>query len=237
MGLAAFVAEVEGARKSMTVYAPSEPDWIVDQFATRNVTVDYRPLPVDAGVGFVIIADEGGFLASIGIPTLRQVFEPPSRRPGRDSPQVATYRELFDVLEETIFTTLDRRQLLGAAREIEDRAFRAGRGTLRVGFQRPEAMRAQESVYERLATETDLDVHLYVRSEWSPESHPALSVHAETTVEIGSFWFLAFDGGDEELNACALVAEERLPDRYYGFWTYDPELVSRLLEYLQSRYG
>lgn len=237
MALSTFVDEIERRRKTIAVYSSSDPDWVADQFATRNVAVDYRPLPAHAGVGFAIVRDDGGFVASIGLPVLQTLLSPPLRRPGEDPPEAATYRELFELLDETMFTTFDRRQLLGTAREIEDRAFRVGRGTLRVGFQRPEAMHAQEPVYGYLAAETDLDVHLYVRSEWMPSTHLALTVHAESADEIGAFWFLAFDGGDDEMNACALLAEERHPGRYYGFWTYDSRLVSRILDYLRSTYG
>ena len=58
-----------------------------------------------------------------------------------------------------------------------------------------------------------------------------------TAPEIGSFWFLAFDGGSEPQNACALLAEERSPEAFYGFWTYDEDLVGAIEAYLSSTYG
>ena len=58
--------------------------------------------------------------------------------------------EMYEVLEETLFTSFDRRQLLGTAREIEDRAWRVGVGTLRVGFQRPGAFERAGDQFFRL---------------------------------------------------------------------------------------
>ena len=54
--------------------------------------------------------------------------------------------------------------------------------------------------------------------------------------ELGRFWFVAFDGGESELRTCALLAEEREPGAFYGFWTYDPALVGRLVDYLRRTY-
>lgn len=237
MALADFFDEVGSRRRTITVYASEEPAWVADQFATRNVTVDYEPLPPDAPTGFAVVGEGDEFVASIGLPELREILEPPIRRPWEEPPDSSGYRALFELLEGTIFTAFDRRQLLGAAREIEDRAWRVGTGTLRVGFQRLSAMRSQVPVYTRLAEDTDLSIHVYGRDDWEPPAIPSATVHVETAGEIGDFWFLAFDGGDDRTNACALLAEERRPDEFYGFWTYDPDLVEEMLAYLAATYG
>lgn len=237
MALADFLEAVEARRRSITVYAAEEPTWVAEQFSTRNVTVDYEPLPPDAPTGFAVVRERGEFVASIGLSELEEVLEPPIRRPWEAPPEESGYRAVFDLLEDTIFTAFDRRQFLGAAREIEDRAFRVGGGELRVGFQRFSAMRSQVPIYARLAAETELSIHLYGRADWEPPAVPGATVHAESSEEIGAFWFLAFDGGYDRTNACALLAEERRPDEFYGFWTYDPELVSEMLAYLARAYG
>ncbi|MFB6129282.1 MAG: hypothetical protein ABEJ28_00480 [Salinigranum sp.] len=54
--------------------------------------------------------------------------------------------------------------------------------------------------------------------------------------EIGRFWFVVYDGGGSDLAECALVAEERSPGLYDGFWTYDSGLVDGLAAYLTDRY-
>lgn len=237
VALADFLHAVEAKRRTITVYSPASPDWIADQFATRNVDVEYEPLPPDSPTGFAVIYEGDEFVASIGLEELQEIVEPPIRRPWEPPPESSGYRALFDLLENTVFTAFDRRQLLGAAREIEDRAWRVGSGTLRVGFQRLSAMRSQVPVYERLAAETDLAIHLYGDADWEPPSIGGATVHRTDAGEIGDFWFLAFDGGDERSNACALLAEERRPDAFYGFWTYDVDSVDDLLSYLATTYG
>ena len=137
---------------------------------------------------------------------------------------------------------------------LED-AYRLGRGTLRTGFQSLSALKAQREVYAALGTEDLLDVHVYGERDWSPD---VPGVHAvsvgdagdatdETSDpgrtgeigEIGAFWFVVFDGGGDDQQACALVAEEDDPDveAFHGFWTYDAELVGDIDAYLEETYG
>jgi DICT domain-containing protein len=47
---------------------------------------------------------------------------------------------------------------------------------------------------------------------------------------------VAFDGGDTEMESCALLAEERRDGEFYGFWTYDPSMVDELVAYLETTY-
>ena len=237
MALADFFEAVESRRGSITVYAAEEPEWVAYQFESRNVAVEFESLPPDAPTGFVVIREGGEFVASIGLAELREVMAPPIRRPWRPPPPDSGYRALLSLLEDTIFTAFGRRQLLGAAREIEDRAWRVGRGRLHVGFQRLSAMRDQYPVYARLGEETDLIVDVYGRDDWEPPAIPNATVHAESAPEIGNFWFLAFDGGPDRSNACALLAEERDHDEFYGFWTYDAGMVGELIAYLEATYG
>jgi hypothetical protein len=53
-------------------------------------------------------------------------------------------------------------------------------------------------------------------------------------------WVVAFDDGgrpDDTSQACALLAEEHQPGPYVGYWTYDPEWVRDLTDYLTETYG
>lgn len=236
MTLDELVARVEDRRKTITLYAPDERRHVGDLFATRNVTVEHVRIPEGGPGGFAVIRDDEGFVGAIGLDELETLLEPPISRPwdaGLGGPE---YGALFDALDDTLFSSFDRRQLLAAAREIERRAWRAGAGVLRVGFQRHSAFRDQVPIYERLGADTDLDVHVYGRRDWDPPAVPGVSVHSETSDEIGSYWFLAFDGGDDRENACALLAEERSPGRFFGFWTFDRELVDELLAHLRRTY-
>ncbi len=96
-------------------------------------------------------------------------------------------RELFD-FENTVFSAYDRRQMLTAAREIEERAWRVGGGTLYVGFQRRDALADQKDVYERLATHRSVTVTVFIDDEWD-DPFDDVTVVTDADGEIGDVWF------------------------------------------------
>jgi DICT domain-containing protein len=129
-----------------------------------------------------------------------------------------------------VFASLSRRQLLATSREFEDRAWRAGRGVLHAGFQTAAAFEPRRSLYRRLATETDLDVHVYLAERDLDDDNDldddAITVH-QGGEDVARYWFVVFDGPED--SQCALVAEQRGDDDYVGAWTYDPGLVAGVL--------
>jgi DICT domain-containing protein len=174
------------------------------------------------------------------------LLEPPVVRPDSLEGVSPGYRGLFDALEQTLVTTGDRGQLLGASRELEDRAFRVGTGTLRVSFQRFSAFGSQVETYRHLASETALDIHVYGESakagenssadgvpDWEPPDIEGVTYHATENPEIERHWAIGFDGGDGDQQACGLLARETNGE-YEGFWTYDPGTVETLLNGLRA---
>lgn len=232
MSLASILETAARHRTTLRHYGPAESD-LATQFAGRNVTVDTRSLPPDGPAPFVVIEDDGAFLGAISEDDLQSFLSPSTTPPWRMDEAGDEYSVLYTLLEDTLFTSLDRRQLLGAAREIEDRAYRVGRGHLSVGFQSRTAFEAQRDLYQRLAGETDLDIDVYVVDETPTEELTGLTVHVEPTPEIGRYWTMAFDGGNDPSQQCALVAEHR-GDSYEGVWTYDPRLVDRVFAALDG---
>lgn len=214
------VETVERRRKRFVVYADGETD-LEEQFATRNVDVEHRPLGSRGPGSFLAIFEGEQFRGAVGLDTLETLLAPPVRRPGDLDDLSPGYRALFEVLDGTVFATLDRRQLLATTREIEDRALRVGNGTLRVSFQELSVFESQEPVYRRLAGETDLEIHVYGRGDWEPPAIEGVTYHASEVLTPS--WAVAFDGGSEQAD-CALVARER-SDHYEGFWTYDDDLA------------
>jgi len=100
-------------------------------------------------------------------------------------------------------------------------------------FQSLSAFRAQQSAYRGLAERTDLDVHVYaVDAPAEAVADRPWTLHTEPRDEVDRYWFLAFDGADDDARACALVAEQRTEETFYGTRTYDPELVDRVLDAL-----
>lgn len=227
------IERVSRRHKTITVYAPEVQPDLVDQFGIRNATVVHRPLPPGHEQGFVVITERGEYLGSMSLDAFDALTAPPITPPwDRD----ISLGRLYDLLDNTLFASFDRRQMLAATREIEDRAWRTGRGTLYAGFQRPEALAAQAGVYSRLATHTTLDIHVFLQADWSPPSIPGVTIHTIPAGEVGRFWFVLFDGGGTDDLKCGLVAEERSRGVYYGFWTYEPDLVDDLFAYVRETY-
>lgn len=237
MTLASVLAAAERRRTSAIHYGTAaDEDDLAAQFDARNVEIRFRELPPGGPDPFLAIRRNGEFRGAVPVAFLRSYLRPPLDRPDDPSGLSPPYRALFDLLDDAVFGSLTRRQLLATSREIEDRARRTGRGTLHAGFQSLTAFRAQRAVYRDLAGETDLDVHVYA-ADASPDdlADLPLTVHAgdgDPDGEIGRYWFLAFDGGGDDGRECALVAEQRGEDAYYGAWTYDPALVDRVVSAL-----
>jgi hypothetical protein len=236
MTLDTFLSTVAAQRKQITVYTTGREELPLEQFETRNVTIEERTLPEDGPPGFVVIHDEDGFSATLGLAEFRTLLTPPIHRPWDDEVETS-YRPLFEILDNTLFASFDRRRMLAVSREVEERAWRIGNGTLRCGFQSARALRAQESVYQRLAEETDLDIHIYLSEHWDRPTLDNVTFHVESDEEIGDTWFVVHDGGTHTLSACGLIAEEIADGRFRGFWTYDDTLVGEILTYLETAYG
>lgn len=203
-------------------------------FETRTVDATRRPLGALDDAGFVIVRDaDGAFRGALGLEEFEAILSPTDHPPWELAETEPDPAQLFDFLEDTLFASATREQLLATSREIEDRAWRVGSGRLYAGFQRPAALRAQTRVYERFGTRDSIDVTVFPAGEWS---HPLEGVSVVTGPggELGAFWFVVFDGGENEVHCGALVAEERDPGEYAGFWTFEPSIVRELVDYLET---
>lgn len=227
-----YIADIERRRTEFTVYSP-EDTGLAEQLATRNATVEHRPLSPVGPPPFVAIRRDETFVGALDLAELRELLAPPVVRPGEWEGLAEGYRALLGALEETVFTGLTRRQLLATSREIEDRAYRVGSGVLRVCFQSLSAFASQTKVYRHLADVSDLEIHVYGEPDWSPPAAEGITYHRDAEGRLAPFWSVAFDGGPDDSQACVLVARER-EDGFVGFWSYDPDLVSDVLDTLET---
>ncbi|WP_435344808.1 DICT sensory domain-containing protein [Haloarchaeobius sp. HRN-SO-5] len=233
MSLGDVIEEATRRQQTVVVYGRDGTD-LDDLFVGRNVAVEYRDLPPGTPDEFVVVRGVDGFRGAVSRTTLEKFFSPPVRLYPNVDAVPERYREVVQLFDDTVFASLDRRLLIAVTRELENRAWQAGAGTLRVGFQSATAFHDQLPAYRRLAEETDLDVHVYFRrgattvdvSDWP------LTLHTEPAEEIGRYWFLAFDGGGDPDRAFALVAEEYEPGEYFGVWSREPRVVDTVVESL-----
>lgn len=227
MTFASLLEEYRDQRHQVTVYRSGEPPALETWLADHGVAVESRSLPPGGPDPFIEIRTGGEFVGIVGVEAVEGLFEPPIRRPGERPGIAAGYRTLFEILDRTVFSAMTRRELLAVSREIEDRAYRVGEGTLWVSFQTLSIFRTQADVYRTLATNTDLSIHVFGADDWTPPEIDGVEFHADAAARFERYWVLAYDGGPDETQASGLLAEERA-DEYTGFWTNDPGTVDRL---------
>lgn len=232
MALSAFVTAVESDEKTLTVFDPHPGaiDALRDRFGDRHLSIT----EVEASRGprnFAVLSDGDRFLAAADVDDLLA--------DAADAADAA-YRPILDHLPKTLFTAVDRRGMLDATREIEDRAWRRGRGSLYAGFQTGANLRSQADVYRRLGRRESLSVHAYVATADDLPALGDVTLHCSDTDELRRSWFAVYDpspsteGGSAD--ACGLLAEERDDGDFYGFWTYDAGLVADVVDYLREAY-
>jgi len=215
----------------VVVYRNGERPEIERWLASHGVPVESRSLPAGGPDPFIEIRTDEQVVGLIRVDAVDGLLEPPIRRPGDGaSPE---YRALFELLEKTVFTGMNRRELLAVSREIEDRAFRVGDGTLRVSYQTLSVFKSQMSTYRTLADETSLDIHIYGVEDWTPPAVAGITYHADNDGQFEPYWVLAYDGGSGETQTCGLVAEEDEAG-YSGFWTNDTATVQSIATTLEA---
>lgn len=134
--------------------------------------------------------------------------------------------------------------LILISRYIEQRAWAAGSGTLRSGFQHLERIDDEidtRDVYAERAA-TDVDTHVY-GSENDAATAVDLDVtrHTGTGSEYRDGWFVVYEPDETTAlengsapNLIALVCHEVEPSVWDGFWTEDPDRVAAIDRYIAS---
>ncbi|ERH13139.1 MAG: putative sensor protein/domain protein [halophilic archaeon J07HB67] len=234
MSLREIIETVESREKRLTVFDPPSRE-VVRQLREyfESQTVQIEVGTTDSSLsGYAVLSDSdagGEVLAAVD---LGHLGDP------TDEQDASPFAPIIEHLDDTTFTSYDLRQMMAASREVEDRAWRKGVGTLHTGFQRVGAIEQQSDVYADLSGKS-LDIHAYSAPAPEIPDIDGVTLHQEDTREIAESWFVVFDGDGDPLDACALLAEERgdTEERlFYGFWTYDPEIVDDILAHLDGRY-
>jgi DICT domain-containing protein len=253
MALDDVIASVERSERTLTVFnpegaaggdepadgSPLERAGVVEELAAiladRNVTVRRKTTTSGRPENVAVLEMDGVVLSTVDVDSLRSMLEGADSSTGGLGSDTEAYADVLRHLQETTFTSYERERMLEATREIEDRAFRVGNGRLDAGFQTVDRLRYQREEYEELARR-DLEVTVYATPGEEDLTLHGVEVRTPEAAEIATHWFVAFDGGGEPSQKCALLAEERA-DGFYGFWTYDPDVVDWILTHLEERYG
>ena len=247
MSLIEIIAGGEAHEATLTVFNadPAVTDELRAHFADRNVRI-VDDQTASGPEEFAVLARDGEFVTAV---TVDDLLSPPAGdgaegsegegdgAVGESGSGDRVGRPVLDHLDETMFTSYTREDMVAASREIEDRAWRVGDGELHAGFQTLDVLTGEADTYDLLGEKERLDVHAYAADEGDAPDVEHYTVHVGETAEIRETRFVAYDGGGYDDAKCALLAEERAPGEFFGFWSYDPETVDYIIDYLTERYG
>jgi DICT domain-containing protein len=236
MSLSELIAGVEAHEQTLTVFNAdaSAAEDLRDRFADRNVRVVRETTGSGRPGEFLTLSDGDGVYTATDIDSFYGSLGERDRVLGEDDAG-----GVLDHMDETLFTSWSIGRMVAASREIEDRAWRVGEGSLYAGFQTLSTLQGELDLYERLG-DSAVDVHAYAVPDTDPPAHSTFRLHLDRSEEIARSWFVVFDDGasdDATSQKCALLAEEREPREFYGFWTYDPSTVDYIVDHLETRYG
>jgi len=248
-----FFTDLADASASLVTVNRTQPgpvqDLLADAFAAQSVELSERTLPTD-GDDLLALRKNGEIAAVSSLERVMQSyllvnadqFRTSTRAFDDDIPAVLTN------LDETLFdlrgypaSNKEKLLLVLISRHIERMAYEAGEGTIRSMFQRLSRLEDEfgtRQVYERLSGRT-LDVHVYGVPD-APPTWLDATIHRGTSDEYRNSWCVVYRPANgataDGPRSAALVAHQHEPNRWRGFWTYDPERVARIDDYLQRAF-
>jgi hypothetical protein len=237
MTLSTVVDDVTGSTQTLTIYDPEDQEavsQISDHFEVQSVSVEVAETSDGPG-GFAVLHEEGEFLAAADLEELRAAVTFDSGLLDATGFDEVAYPDLLGEVDDTTFTAYGKRRMILASREVEERSWYARGGELHSGFQQLSLLSEQWELYTRIA-DRGVDVHVYGEPDWEPPTTDSITVHASDDPEILSVWFVAFESPESD-GDCALVADEREPNVFRGFWTFDDAVVAEVFDYLRDEYG
>jgi len=240
MSLIELITGVEAREATLTVFNadPSVASELREHFADRNIRIVEER--TDGGPdAYAVLSRDGAFVTAVTVDELLPGVGggSPDDDGSGDVGRRRVGEPILDHLDETMFTSYSRGDMVAASREIEDRAWRVGDGELHAGFQTLDVLTGETDTYDLLGEKDRLSVHAYAAAEGDPPDVEHYTVHVGETAELRETWFVAYDGGGYDDAKCALLAEERAPNEFFGFWSYDPETVDYIIDYLTERYA
>ena len=248
MTLAEYITELETDEPTLVMAnrrRTTQPllELVADMFDEQPVAVrvaDLADVPEDQ----MVVLKGGEIIATSPINDFLDavLFADATVTTGERSLSDAGLPAVVEALAETKFVlegapSSNREKLLFIAisRYIERLAYEQPGGTLRVGFQHLSRMRDErgtESAYRQLGA-ADLDVHVYGVPDWVPDEEYGVTMHGGYTPEFRDNWFVIYESPAElEGEPMALVSNQVEDNRWRGFWTSDPDLVSELAGYV-----
>ncbi|MFB6171035.1 MAG: DICT sensory domain-containing protein [Haloarculaceae archaeon] len=230
-----IVYTVDERIQTLVAYNLSVPERVAstlaDYFDGQSVTLRRGQTDSALPKNFMVLHDGEQFVAASPVRAVYDAVRRQSDLVDETDPAGIEIPAVVENIDETAFTSYDKARMIGASRRIERHAWEEREGELHAGFQRLSNARDQWRLYTRLASR--VETHVYGAPDWSiPPTD--IAVHTSDAVEITDTWFVVYDGDEEKKRA--LLAEERGPGRFHGFWTDHPTVVDAVLDRLRAVY-
>ena len=249
--LTSFIDEVPETETTLMVVNRTGPKPLIDlldeAFGTQTVLVSERQLP-EGEEDLVLLLRNGSVAATTSMERLQRAFllvNTDRYRTGTNGLAEAEMPDVLTGLDEVEFqvrgfpvSNKEKLLLVLISRFIEGRALDVGGGRFDASFQRLSRLDDEygtRTVYGWLG-DTEVDAHVYgVRDEPVPDELD-VTVHAGTHEEYRRSWFVVFRPPPGESGHVALVAVEVGDNEWEAMWTYDPERVARIGEYVRANF-
>lgn len=205
-------------------------------FRKQNVGFEERRTPNGVPHDFVVLHRGDEFIAADRFDRVYDAATGQDEVSHPDSIETMAYPEVLSRIDHTLFEGYDKQTMVGIARGVEQFAWRTAEGEIHTSFQKLSRYRTQAKIYHSLA-DRGIDVHLYGAPDGGTEpenGHLDIITHPSAAEEIVRSWFVVFDRPDGQRRG--LLAWERVPDDFYGFWTTHDGPVDAILTRIRSRY-
>ncbi|WP_144922804.1 DICT sensory domain-containing protein [Halorubrum salsamenti] len=248
--LRGFFDELDAPNRSLVVVNRSEPDPVrklLDSLLDgQSVAVSERDLP-DTDADVVLLVEDGAVIARSTLDELLDsvlLINSDLYKTGAIDLDETTLPDVLSGLDEVPFrlrgyphSDKEKLLLIVVSRVIERLAAETGAGTLRASFQRLSRIqdeRGTREVYETVG-DSGVDVHVYGIGDADPAASLPVTVHRGRSQPYRRSWFVVFTPPETDAGRhAALVALEDEPNVWDGFWTFRPELVSRIDRHIST---
>jgi hypothetical protein len=237
--------------RTLAVVGDEQPGPVIDLFeeAFGSLDIDLTEMDIDADIDDGVALVEGDdVVATSPMDSLRNTVllvnsdlytTGLSGIEGHDAPEVLTE------LDGAVYTlrgfpasTKEKLLLIVMSRYIEHRALKVGGGRLDVAFQklsRIEDEYGTERIYERLA-DSGVEVHVYGVPDSYPTDIDGLWTHTGHSKAYRRSWFVVFSPPDDRVDPAALFARETDRNVWRSTWTYDPDRIDAIRQYIDRNF-
>lgn len=201
-------------------------------FENQDVRLEERRTPTDRPKNFLVLQQDDAFLAADSVEKVDAALVAESGVANPDSLESMPYPTLLERVDQSVFQSYDKLTMIGISRGVEQFAWRAAEGEIHAGFQRLSLFYDQTDIYRALV-DRGVEVHVYGAPDDTID-YDGIHTHGYENDEIRQSWFVVFDRPEGERRG--LLAWERVPDDFRGFWTTDDRPIDAILDRLRTTY-